>query len=122
MSWYRLRNSCSAPPGSRPTLTSLPPTRKSSSQLASVQPSGAPNQRCLSSGSANARNACAGVWRNRRSIVKSCWRMLIAVSLVGGEGVVEDVGEAVEVPFPDRAVLGDPLLEGAHRAGLEPAR
>jgi hypothetical protein len=41
--------------------------------------------------------------------------------LVWGEGVVQDVGEAVEVPLPDRAVLGDPLLERAHRAGLEPA-
>jgi len=43
------------------------------------------------------------------------------VSLVGGKDVVEDVGKAVEVPLPDRPVLGDPVLERAHRAGLEPA-
>jgi hypothetical protein len=48
--------------------------------------------------------------------------MLIGGLLGRGEGVVEDAGEAVEVPLPDRAVLDDPLLERAHGAGLGPAR
>ena len=43
------------------------------------------------------------------------------MSLRGREGVVEDVAQQVEPTFPDSAMLGDPVLKCAHRAGFEPA-
>jgi hypothetical protein len=47
--------------------------------------------------------------------------LIAAISLRGREGVVQDVAQELEPSLPDRAVLGDPILECAHRAGFEPA-
>jgi len=43
------------------------------------------------------------------------------MSFRGREGVVEDVAQEVEPAFPDSAVLGDPVLDRVHRAGVEAA-
>jgi len=43
------------------------------------------------------------------------------MSLRGREGVVEDVAQDVEPTLPDSSMLGNPVLDRAHRARFEPA-
>src|SRR5690349_18836575 len=104
----------------------MPPTRKSTVNSSTTQPSPSANHRRFFAGSANAAKTRAGVAAYVRVITNVLWttvRSLMSLPLLRRVGLVlgEQIAEPIEAPLPERAALVDPVLRGPEALGLDAA-